>query len=169
MIKSIFLLCLFILAGKPVFCQTTHKINRSIFLKNAISEGLRKDRFPLPLAQKIADNSSIFFVTKCPICTPVHSAFISYTHIKTKLKKTKVPADIIERLASPEKTVQQIALRDLIERYVAKAYQKLNASKDSLEALKNDLEMDKKVGTARKKDSFGSFCPSCEGTCPPKK
>lgn len=164
-----FLLFVVFLVGKPAFSQDAPKIDAQNFVTNAVFEGLSQDKFPVALAERIMQNGNVFFVTKCPICMPTQEGFRKYLKIKTKFSKTKTPKKILQGFDSPDKTIQQTALRDLMERYVSKAYKKSNASKESLEALKITLEENRKTGMKRKKDSFGNFCPSCEGTCAPQK
>jgi hypothetical protein len=167
MSKYVLLACLFCWVGKPVFAQEAD-MNPNSFLRTAIETGLRQDKFPLEMVQKILDNQPIFFVGKCPICTPVKQGFADYARTKTTFKKTKTPQTILENLASADKTTQQIGLRELVERYTSKAFQKLDASPEIKAKLKQDLEKDRKIGMGRKSDSFGDFCPSCDGTCKPK-
>lgn len=100
---------------------------------------------------------------------PVSNALNAYLRIKTKYKRTKTPNDILKGFASKDKTVQQTAFSALIERYVTKAYNKLEASPTAKQALMQALEEGKKSGMAKKRADFGAFCPSCEGACKPKK
>jgi CheY-like chemotaxis protein len=157
------------LVGKAGICQDTQRIDMNDFLRQAVTDGLYADRFPVQLAQKIKDNESTFFVTKCPICMPVGNALNAYLRIKTKHKRTKTPNDILKGFASEDKTARQIAFSALIERYVTKAYDKLEASPTAKKALLQALEEGKKSGMAKKRAEFGTFCPSCEGACKPKK
>ncbi len=166
--KSI-ILCLFALCiNKQAFCQSDKKIDRDDFVENAILEGLRNDKFPLQTAELILDNPVMFFVPKCPICTPVQNALREYVKVKTKSKKSKTPKTILDGFASNDKTTKQIALRDLVELYTEAAFQKLTISSAELEGLKNDLAAGRKQGMSNKNSSFGEFCPSCDGTCKKK-
>jgi CheY-like chemotaxis protein len=169
MLLKIFVLSLCCLVGKAGICQDTERIDMNDFLRQAVADGLYADRFPVQLAQKIKDNESTFFVTKCPVCMPVSNALNAYLRIKTKYKRTKTPNDILKGFASKDKTVQQTAFSALIERYVTKAYNKLEASPTAKQALMQALEEGKKSGMAKKRADFGAFCPSCEGACKPKK
>jgi hypothetical protein len=166
---KIFLFSLCCLVGKAGICQNTDVIDMNSFVRQAITDGLYADRFPLEVAQKIKSHQSTFFVTKCPICMPVSNAFGAYLNLKTKPKKSKTPAHILEGLASTDKTAQQTAFSLLIERYTTKAYRKLKASPTAKQTLLQALEEGKKIGMTRKNADFGTFCPSCEGACKPKK
>lgn len=139
--------------------------NMDSFLADAVFNGMRKDGFPKNIAQQLLDQSHIFFVGKCPICTPVKRGISEYIANNDRLPNNAVPATIMDGLKSEDKTAQQEALSVLIGRYTTWQIESLHLSEQAKEELMGMLRNGRKQGMARKSDSFGTFCPSCDGAC----
>ncbi len=64
--------------------QSVREISMSVFLKDAVLNGLKAEGFPLNHARWVIENPKVFFVVKCQICTPVRAAFEEYISSLTK-------------------------------------------------------------------------------------
>jgi hypothetical protein len=141
------------------------KIKMDDFLESATIEGLMKENFPQTLARNILRADNDFFVGKCPICTPVRRAFGEYSRQENIYPKSKTPRKILKALNSTDREKQLLAFKALTTRYTQAYLKKLDLNASQTQALLADLEEGKKTGMGRKSDSFGDFCPSCEGAC----
>jgi hypothetical protein len=134
------------------------------FMETAVLEGLKADGFPLDQAKWVMQNENKLFVGKCPICTPTEDAFREYIQ-DYSVAKIETPNDILIGLSKDNTVDMQKAFSQLISRYVDMHFERLELhARDKSEMLK-ELEAARKVGMSRKSDSFGAFCPSCDGAC----
>jgi hypothetical protein len=145
------------------------KMRTSDFLGEAVLAGLEVDNFPKDQAKEIIRQRQNFFVTKCPICRPVETAFVTYIGQEPKATDPKTPKSILLGLMKDNKEDQQIAFSQLIDRYIEAYYKELGMSEADKERMQTLLEADRKKGMGLKSESFGEFCPSCDGACGIKK
>jgi hypothetical protein len=169
MTKKIYFIFLCSLVSFSSIAQDDFKTNMEAFLKKAISEGLQKDKFPLKISADILADKDKFFVPKCPICTPISSAFEAYNAQKIKVKRTKLDKTWLRQIQSSSREEQHLAFKDLIERYVSEAYIQGQFTEAEKEAMESKLRVGRKKGMTGKTDEFGKFCPSCDGACKIKK
>ena len=163
-----FLVCTFFF-NTSVFSQNM-EIEMDDFLKDAITYGLEKDKFPKNLVKDILENSGEYFVGKCPICTPVERGFRNYKNNEnTDAGKNKLEKSLLKQFKSQDKTARHEALKIIINKYVSQYYQVKNMNEEEMARMDGLLEEGRKTGMERKKDSFGNFCPSCDGACRIKK
>lgn len=167
--KELIYLLLCVFWSNAIFAQNDLKKNMDVFLKTAVLEGLKKDKFPLKTSEYILANKESFFVPKCPICTPITSAFREFNAQKTKTKRTKLDKNWLKQINSTQTSEQHLAFRDLIERYVSMAYTQWQFTETEKEIMEGQLRAGRKKGMAGKSDEFGKFCPSCDGACKVKK
>lgn len=144
--------------------KTLRNISLGQFLKEAILSGLKEDAFPLNHARWIAENESVFFVTKCPICLPVQDAFRDY--IKNyEEKMSKVPNELLDGVVLGKVEEKKINFSKIVNRYVDRYFENSDMNEREINDMRAKLEEGRKVGMSRKSDSFGPFCPSCDGAC----
>jgi hypothetical protein len=138
------------------------------FLRAAVYDGLAADGVSLDLARELAVNPD--FIKGCKICEVTHTALAEYA------KLAKAPAakpgrglteETVKKLRSADRDVRLPALRDLINRYMGFAYDKVNLPADQ----RGDLERQVKAMALQLKNPSDSlpgglpFCPSCDGAC----
>ena len=134
------------------------------FMHAAVLKGLKSDGFPLEQAKWVLQNNNKLFVGKCPLCTPTERAFDDYTRAYVD-KENTTPDEILLGLSKDNKEDMQKAFSQLISRYVTGHFETLALNaRDKSEMLKS-LEAARKLGMSRKSQSFGTFCPSCDGAC----
>ena len=136
------------------------------FLFFAVLEGLHEDGMPIGLAKKIAqEENGNYFVPKCPICMPVQQAFQAYSKGKMRITGNHLEESTQNNLVNENKTIRHESFKKLIDKYVDRYFAKLKLSGKEKKALKKLLEENREIGMTRKRDAFGSFCPSCDGAC----
>lgn len=141
------------------------KMRAATFLGEAVLVGLKADNFPVDQAKEILRQRKNFFVTKCPICRPVESAITEYLETAVEQGDIKTPNNILLGLQKDNKEDQQIAFSQLINRYIKAYYEELGMTKEEQKRMEKLLEADRKQGMGMKSQSFGKFCPSCDGAC----
>ncbi len=160
-----------LLTSTASLSQAQENIHMDAFLQEAIYQGLIRDAFPVALAEKITESEQRFFVVKCPICMPVERGFKQYIRAgKITGKRSKTPKIILMGLKSEDRNIKLNAFAALTKQYTKRHLKKLKLKKTAKEALQEALLDARKQGMERKSDSFGTFCPSCDGVCDmPKK
>jgi len=153
--------------------RSLENADRSRFLVVAVFEGLLEDGPDPTLFEPLLRNPDQWFVEKCPICWPVHDGIQAYV---TTLPKMVYPAagagfpeDLPAALKSEDRKVRLKGIESLVDRYVQRRFDRTVMTAADRESMKNLLLMGKKYGTTVKQDSFGDFCPSCNGATFPKK
>jgi hypothetical protein len=135
------------------------------FIKAAITTGLEEDGVPLSLASDLGKRDD--FLGKCKLCQPSQWAIASYAdrRIQPVAKEGKgLPEDLAKRLRSDKAEVRQPALRELIGRYMDRAFAKSDLGTEQKTALQTELEQMRK-GQADALPRDRKFCPSCDGVC----
>lgn len=160
-----------LLLALSVKSQAQEKVNMDEFLEVAIYQGLMKDAFPTKLMDVILSGNERFFVAKCPICMPVERGFRRYSRKESRTSsRSKVPKNILRALQSEDRNTKLKAFSALTNRYTKKYLKKMKLKKSQKQALHLELMEARKTGMERKSESFGDFCPSCDGVCDmPKK
>jgi hypothetical protein len=139
------------------------KTDRNTFLESAVSTGMRETGFSKELAKKMRSNYSLW-IGKCPICDAVKrglNKYISFASDNTVHKSTE--KQLLVDLQSNDTEKQKLALKQLIDGYVSKHYERLEMSDSEISAMKTKLEAGRKQGMSRMGDS--KFCASCDGAC----
>lgn len=135
------------------------------FLSDAVYNGLISNKVPSETVKTILTNSNNLFVGKCPICKYTEKAFRKYMQNNPIVKQSEISASILEGFESSSKLVQQKSLRDLMNIFIQQHYNNLKMSDRGKERMKHLLMKGRKEGMGAKRDSFGKFCPSCDGAC----
>jgi hypothetical protein len=145
------------------------------FIKKAITEGLEEDGVPITLASELGKRDD--FLGKCTLCQPSRLAITEYSNRKCQpaAKENKgLPEELLNRLRSDKAEVRQPALRELVGRYMDRAFAKNALTADQSAALQKDLDqsaaLQKDLEQMRKNQvnslpSDRKFCPSCDGAC----
>jgi len=133
-----------------------------------VYQGLFEDGVAPALAATLARNPD--YVGKCPVCDSTKAAFEKYG----KLSRAPVaaagrglPEEWTKKLNSGDADVRRAAMRDLVQRYIDRGYERANFKADEKAAMEAAL----KAMEFKLKDLNGSlpnglkFCPSCDGTC----
>lgn len=139
-------------------------ISMNDFLRDAIFYGLQQDAAPKNLVDKaLAGN---LFVTKCPICRPVQAGMRKHlTQLPEIMVKRSSDSVVAKFINADTREEQQIALRNLISTYVENYYSVLKFTPEARKKMEYELQAGRKKGMGLKGDSFGKFCPSCDGAC----
>ena len=138
------------------------------FVRGAVYDGLTADGVSPDFARELADHPD--FIKGCGLCEATHKAFTEYA------KLAKAPAakpgrglaqETVKKLRSADREVRLAALRDLIARYMAFAYDQANLPT----AQRAELEKRVKAMALQLKNPEDGlpmglpFCPSCDGAC----
>jgi hypothetical protein len=134
------------------------------FLRMSVRFGLETDQFPVETAAAILENEHNF-VPKCPVCTPVQAAFRDYVQQGRRSAKTNMEESELAALTGADKDLRQTSFRDLIARYTSQFYQELDFTEGERAFIESELAAARKTGMGYKPESFGLFCPSCDGAC----
>lgn len=139
-------------------------ITMSKFLEDAVFYGLQKDAAPLELVEKVKKGQ--LFVPKCPICGPVERGFNKHKQNLPEIVVKRDKNSVVAKMMNAEgKEKQQMAFRDLIAEYVDQYYTALKFNSEAKQKMQDELANGRKKGMSYKSDSFGKFCPSCDGAC----
>jgi hypothetical protein len=148
--------------------QSVREISMSVFLKDAVLNGLKAEGFPLNHARWVMENPKVFFVGKCQICTPVRAAFEEYISSYQEIKTTS-DQKLLDALVLGKVEEKQIALSKIINMYVENHFKKLDMNPREKNSMISNLETARNLGMNLKSAEFGKFCPSCDGACGIKK
>ena len=148
--------------------QSVREISMSVFLKDAVLNGLKAEGFPLNHARWVMENPKVFFVGKCQICTPVRAAFEEYISSYQEIKTTS-DQKLLDALVLGKVEEKQIALSKIINIYVENHFKKLDMNPREKNSMISNLETARNLGMNLKSAEFGKFCPSCDGACGIKK
>lgn len=165
--------CLIFILG----CATTSKmaiptpdplpngdISMNDFLRDAIYYGLQADAAPKEMVDKVLKGK--LFVTKCPICRPVEAGLEKHLKKLPEIKVKRGKEDVVAKMMNADtRESQQTALRDLISEYIEQYYTLLKFTPEARAKMESELQNGRKKGMGLKSDSFGKFCPSCDGAC----
>ena len=135
------------------------------FIRQAITDGLIEDGAPLTLVSDIAKRDD--FLGKCRLCNPSRIALEEYGKRKVQpvAKEGKgLPEELVKRLKSDKAEVRQPALRDLVSRYVDRAFASSDLAREEKTALQATLDQIRKDGVSSLPGNQ-KFCPSCDGAC----
>ncbi|HSQ57821.1 MAG TPA: hypothetical protein VLM40_19010, partial [Gemmata sp.] len=107
------------------------------FLFESIRDGLAEDGVPPKLARSLANNEKDFIV-KCPICANSQKALSKYGERRDSpiaAKGKGLPADLAKRLNSEVDGTRRAALRDLVQRYIVRGYERAGFTSDERAAM----------------------------------
>jgi hypothetical protein len=136
-----------------------------------VYDGLSDDGVSPDLTVEMAKHPD--FIKGCGLCQATHESLIKYG------KLVAAPAakpgrglakETVKKLRSEDRTVRLTALRDLIGRYMAFAYDKANLPADRRAELEKHVKAmvyTPKNPEAGLPEGF-PFCPSCDGACKPR-
>lgn len=165
----IFLVFLFSCTKNSLPLQYSNKDEKTItvgqFLSDAVYNGLINNKVPLKTAEKVLENASNLFVGKCPVCKPTERAFRDYIKQNPTVKQSGISANILDAFENSSKLAQQNALRDLMSIFIQQHYKSLKMSDEGKKRMHRLLMAGRKEGMGGKRESFGKFCPSCDGAC----
>lgn len=144
------------------------------FLYFAVYEGLWEDGADAALIRSLRVKQDEHFVVKCYICNAVRHAFDAYAAAPNALfgdmgKGTGLPKEIHDDLKDAKRETRLRGLERLVERYISRRYERLRMTEEEKAAMKARLEEERKFAMSVKENSFGEFCPSCEGAVQRKK
>jgi hypothetical protein len=136
------------------------------FLIGAIFEGLVEDWPDAALLQPILEKRAVHFVPRCLICTRVFDGMSAYVHLRSTTSSThevRFPKELSDGLMDPDRAVRLKAIDALVDRYVARHFERVDLTPGEKKSMKNGLMMDRKYGMTVKPEEFGDYCPSCSG------
>ena len=137
------------------------------FVYLAILEGLLEECADPPTMEAATKDRDRLFVLKCPICMPIHEAIQAYLNSAKRVMGpatgAEFPEDLLKGLKSEDRKVQLKAMESMVERYVARRYDRYAMTAGEKAQMKTLLEEAKKQGMSLKNQVFGDFCPSCSG------
>jgi len=141
------------------------------FLQDAVFQGLTEEGAnPKPI-QAILAGPDPHFILKCHICDGVRWALVKYVEKsndpKWSTSGSGFPKALEEGLASSDRKTRLAALQDLVDRYVARGFERSRMTEGEKKQMRGLLQEAKKVGMEIKKagnyKDFGDSCPSCSG------
>jgi hypothetical protein len=144
------------------------------FLTRAVVEGLKEDGADRAFVKECIAEKRDLFVLKCPVCEPVRRGFIEHARPgqnPVAAAGKGIPKDIVDDFKNPDRLVQLKAVERLVERYVARHYERLKMSADDRKKMQAEMEARKKEGMKMKElgsPNFGDFCPSCNAAAKSK-
>jgi hypothetical protein len=142
-------------------------VDRTRFLVVAVFEGLLEDGADVALLAPLLKDPDKYFVVKCPVCWPVIDGMKTYIKLRENMsypsEGSGFPEDLKAGLKSPDRAARLKAIEALVDRYVSRRFETTVMTAGEKEQIKSLLIMAKKYGTTIKPESFGSFCPSCNG------
>ena len=141
--------------------SSNNPVQFDVFLRDAILQGISQDNVPLDVIQDMLNMP--IYVTKCPICQNVQSAFKQYSG-PTPTETSTLPIEIQEKLQG-DTNAQKQALQLMVSRYVEQHFERLDLSRRNRARLEKQLKKGREKGMTYKQDSFGDYCPSCDGAC----
>ena len=148
--------------------------DRTRFVYFAVLEGVWEEGADRPMLETLLHDPWKVFVPKCPICTPVMEACRSFVKdipriVVADASGTGFPNEIKTGLKSPDRAAQLKAPESMVQRYVSRRFERTMMTPGEKTQMSNLLLMGKKAGMTMKEQSFGDFCPSCNGATDPKK
>jgi hypothetical protein len=162
------MLALFLAGCSPAAPPLT-VVDRNKFLHDSILDGLVEDGADPVLIQALSEKADDHFVQKCPICEFVKGAFVNYVK-SAPAGRSSFPPAIATELKSPDRMTRRAGLEKLVERYVARGFERSKMTSDQKSQMRTLLEEGKKDGMAFAKYlNFGDSCPSCSGSTKPAK
>lgn len=135
------------------------------FLSKAVTEGLTEDGADRTFVGEFIAGKGDLFVPKCRICYAVRKGFDQYAK-GAPAEGKGIPKDISDELKHGARLARLNALERLVDRYVARHYDRLKVTAEERIPLQASLEEWKKEGMKMKEwgaPKFGDFCPSCNG------
>jgi hypothetical protein len=138
------------------------------FLFFAVYEGLWEDGFETGSLSPVLKNVEEHFVTKCHICNAVRQAIRAYAfapkdQLQNEGKGTNPPKEVADGLKSEKREERLKAIQLLVDRYVARRFDRVKMTDDERRQMKSILDDERKRGMSAKGSGFGDFCPSCDG------
>jgi hypothetical protein len=137
------------------------------FLMFAVFEGLWEDGADLAVIKELRKKPFEYFIPKCYLCDAVRQGIDVYLAAPVAAlgdaKGAGLPKPIADALKNPDRTPRLDGLRRLTERYVLRRFDRVKMSDEDRATMESFLQEARKQGMSVKEDSFGAFCPSCEG------
>ena len=134
------------------------------FLEGAIFYGLKKDRFPTQVAEKLLDENDNW-VGKCPICDNVRHGMRKYLREVKNNEATLISKKEQEEFSSQNSAERRLALKKLVDRYTQAYFSSLDMTEIEYNEMQEKLVEGRKTGMSRANGGEGFFCPSCDGAC----
>ena len=143
--------------------------DRSRFLYISVLEGLQEDGANRALIKSLLTIPDDHFVSKCPLCWHIQSAFDNYAK-GPSMGGAGLPPAIMAELKSPDLITRRAGLEKLVGRYVRRGFNRSKMTDGQKAQMRKLLEEGKKIGMDfAKSGNFGDSCPSCSGATKPAK
>lgn len=132
------------------------------FMRVAVLRGLYLDGVGATVARRVAEEADgPNWVPKCPICRPTEAAFAEHAQ-KVKADNLGPLHGPLRDLTAKDQAARHAAINALVHRWVEGAMEAYKITGAAQEALRGELESDRKRGMSGKPEHFKS-CPSCDG------
>lgn len=155
MIAAILAVC--IAAGEPA----TPMPEMNEFIVTSMIEGLRGDAFPRELAWQLVGHDEDF-VEKCRLCIAARDGIHRYANSAGESTGSKLDGEFLKQLQDKNPKIRQSALRDLIQDYIDRGYQRFHFSAEHRKAMQAKIDAERKVSMSVKPEAL-DYCPSCDG------
>jgi len=143
------------------------KGDQTRFVYFAVLEGLWEEGADRPALEALLKDPWKVFVPKCPNCMPVLDAIKTYLKDVPAMVYSELgsgfPEEIKTGLQSADRSVKLKALEAMVQRYVQRRFDRTVMTPGEKTQMINMLLMAKKYGMTIKEETFGDFCPSCNG------
>jgi hypothetical protein len=132
-----------------------------------VFEGLLDDGADAALFDPILRDPDKWFVVKCPICWPVMDGMKTYVKLREVMTHPSTgsgfPEELRSGLKSPDRKTRLKSIESLVQRYVTRRFERTVMTAGEKDQMKTMLMEGMKHGGTMKQESFGDFCPSCNG------
>lgn len=142
---------------------TSAHLSMAEFLGDAIVNGLKQDNVPIELVSQLHGRDENF-VAKCTICFLVRKSLAFYAGTAKPTGEMKLSRELVKRLQGTDQIAREEAMRELVDKYIKQAWQKLRLTEDAKRRLDDELQTARKEAAGLMRPGQ-KFCPSCDGAC----
>lgn len=134
-------------------------ISMDVFLQDAITEGLKRDKITRGLALEVVALDA-FFIGKCKICKNVKKAFNEHKGFnkEEEMKGQVIYLKEVKNMGDVGKN----AIERAVKSYLDQHFEKAGLTSKQKEAIQKELMQESAKGL--KLAGGYNFCPSCKGT-----
>jgi hypothetical protein len=147
---------------KALTSKANETISLDVFIQEAITEGLKRDKITTGLALEVASVNR-FFIEECNICKNVLKALNEH---KGFSKESEMSGQAVNLKQIKAGVRGRMAFKDATQSYFDQHFEKAGLTVKQKEAIQTQLKEEAKKG--KMLITGYSFCPSCtgaEGSC----
>lgn len=146
-------------ASKSSMSQKSNEtITMDLFLQDAITEGLKRDKITTDLARQVASINR-FYIPDCNVCKNVRKALQEYSGFSDE-SKMQGQAALLQKVANQDFDGKKSMIL-VVEAYIEQHFKNAKLSSNQIVAIKKELQAEAKNGSMLETNYI--FCPSCTG------